>query len=250
MLNNMKKKYFYIRDERHKSFLYMYIFIIIKTIRRYPLLWLYKILKNIFYSYIVSFKLHGFSFLPKVIFDIDTFPIEIFVYNRTYFNSDCKFSFVFQNFLGGKTIAYINVEKDALLDIKNTFYIGNGVKIFVHKNAELIIKGINESGSGITCDTTIIAHKRIMIGFDSIISWNVYITDSSQHKIDGTLRIGDIEIGNNVWLSEGVTISYGTKIGNGSIVGSKSFLNNCYEDNTLIVGIPAKVKKYDVFWER
>ncbi|MCG3705717.1 hypothetical protein L5F43_04360 [Aliarcobacter butzleri] len=188
--------------------------------------------------------------MPKVIFDMDVFPVEIFLDKKIYFNSNCKFSFIFQNFFGGNTTAHISVGKNALLSIENTFYVGNGVKIVVHKNAELTIKGIKQSGSGITCDTMIIAHKKIIIGFDSIISWNVYITDSSQHKIDGTLRIGDIEIGNNVWLSEGVTISYGTKIGNGSIVGSKSFLNNSYEDNTLIVGIPAKVKKYDVFWER
>ncbi len=250
MLNKLKNLYFLIRDERHNSFIYMYIFIIIKTMRKYPLIWFYKIFKNIFYSYIYSFKLHGFTLLPRVIFDIDVFPIEIFLYKKIHFNSNYKFSIIFQNFLAGKTTTYIFVEKNGLLNINNTFYIGNGVKIVVHSDAELIIRGMNKNGSGITCDTIILTHKKIVIGFDTIISWNVYITDCSQHKINGFLKIGDIEIGNNVWLSEGVTISYGTEVGNGSIVGSKSFLNSSYGDNTLIVGAPAKIKKYDIYWER
>lgn len=250
MLNKLKNLFFLIRARRHNCFLSMYIYITIKTIRKYPITWFYKILKNIFYSYINSFKIHGFSILPKVIFDMDVFPIEIFVYKKIPFNSDYKFSFIFQNFFGGKTVACISVEKNAILHIENTFYIGNGVRIVVHKNAELVIRGMNKNGSGITCDSIILTHKKIVIGFDTIISWNVYITDCSQHKINSFLKIGDIEIGNNVWLSEGVTISYGTKVGNGSIVGSKSFLNSSYEDNTLIVGTPAKIKKYDIYWEK
>lgn len=250
MLNKLKNLYFLIRDRRHNCFSYMYIFITIKTIRKYPLIWFYKIFKNIFYSYIISFKLHGFTLLPRVIFDIDVFPIEIFIYKKIHFDSNYKFSIIFQNFLGGKTTAHISVKKNGLLNIKNTFYIGNGVRIVVHKNAELIIRGMNKYTSGITCDTIILTHKKIVIGFDSIISWNVYISDSSQHKINGILKVGNIDIGNNVWLSEGVTISLGTKIGNGSIVGSKSFLNKTYENNALIVGTPAKIKKYDIYWER
>ncbi|MFY4765192.1 hypothetical protein ACOTWG_10835, partial [Aliarcobacter butzleri] len=66
------------------------------------------------------------------------------------------------------------------------------MKIVVQNNAELIIEGIEKSLSGITCDTIIICSKRILIGADSIISWNVYISDSSQHKIAGTLKIDDV----------------------------------------------------------
>ncbi|MFX4153517.1 acyltransferase [Aliarcobacter butzleri] len=250
MLARLKNKYELLKNRRHSSFLCMYIFIGLKTIRRYPVTGIYKIFKNIFYSYIISYRLHGYTLLPKVIFDIEVFPIEIFVNNKISFKSTYKFSFVFQNFLSGKTTACIAVEKDGFFNIKNTFYIGNGVKIVVQNNAELIIEGIEKSLSGITCDTIIICSKRILIGADSIISWNVYISDSSQHKIAGTLKIDDVEIGKRVWLSEGVTISYGTIIGEGSIVGSKSFLNGSYDSNALIVGVPAKIKKYNIIWER
>lgn len=250
MINKLKHIYFLVRDNRHINYFYMYSFITLKTLKKYPLTGIYKILKNIIYSYVISYKIHGFSLLPRVVFDIDVFPVEIFIYDKIQFFSNNKFSFIFQNFLSGQTTTHISVEKNALMNIKNTFYIGNGVKIMVRADAELIIGGSQESLSGITSDSIIICSKKIIIGKDSIISWNVYISDSSQHKIDGIERISDIEIGNNVWLSEGVTISYGTKIGNGSIVGSKSFLNGIFEKNTLIAGIPAKIKKYNIKWER
>ncbi|MFY4744092.1 hypothetical protein ACOTVX_11480, partial [Aliarcobacter butzleri] len=64
------------------------------------------------------------------------------------------------------------------------------------------------------------------------------------------LKIDEVDIGKRVWLSEGFTISYGTIIGEGFIVGSKSFLNGSYDSNALIVGTPAKIKIYNIIWVR
>lgn len=247
-----KLKIFYIeaRDNRHSSFVNMNLYILVKTIKKYPYTWLFKYINNIVSSYVISFKLHGITIFPKVIFDVDTFNVQVQKFNKTPIKANSSFSFIFQNFQGGNTTTRIVVSKNSTLKVENAFYVGNGVKLIVENNAVLEIRGSNLEISGITCDSIIAVSKKITIGYDSIISWGVYISDSSQHSINAELKIADISIGDNVWISEGVTIGPGVQIGNGSIVGSKSFLNAIYEENSLIVGVPAKVKKRGISWSR
>jgi acetyltransferase-like isoleucine patch superfamily enzyme len=226
------------------------MYILYKTIKRYPIIWFLKYVKNIFFSYIISYRLHGFSFLPRVIFDIEVFSVQIYKSKKGYIKCNSYFSFIFQNFQGGNTVTRIVILDNSILEIGSVFYLGNGVKIIVEKNASLRIGGSKESISGITCDSIISVFKKIEIGVDSIISWGVYISDSSQHFINDKIKIDEIVVGDNVWISEGSTIGPGVQIGSGSIVGSKAFLNSIYENNSLIAGIPAKIKKRGITWRR
>ena len=250
MINFLKKIYIKAESNKHNSFISMNIYILAKTMKDSHYLWPFKYVKNILVSYVVSYKLHGITLLPKVIFDGDVFPVEIIKSKHCCVKTNSKFSFVFRSFLGGKLSARVVVNKDALLKIENTFYIGDGVKLIIQPGAILDIKGSHKSESGITSNSIVFVYKKVFIGRDSIVSWGGYISDSSQHQINGTVKVADISIGDNVWISEGVTISPGTSIGEGSIVGSKAYLNNIYEKNSLIVGVPAKVKKREVTWQR
>lgn len=54
-------------------------------------------------------------------------------------------------------------------------------------------------------------------------------------------RIGCIEIGNNVFIGSGVHILYDTKIGNNVIIGTGAIVTKDIPDNSVVVGIPAKV---------
>ncbi|CAM3781650.1 hypothetical protein [Avibacterium endocarditidis] len=60
----------------------------------------------------------------------------------------------------------------------------------------------------------------------------------------------DIIIGYRVWVAYGATIWGGSQIGNGSIVGAYSVVKKRFPNNCIIAGVPAKVIRKDVFWER
>jgi acetyltransferase-like isoleucine patch superfamily enzyme len=50
-----------------------------------------------------------------------------------------------------------------------------------------------------------------------------------------------IEIGNDVYIGNRVTVLPGTKVGNRCIVGACALLRGTYPDNSVIAGVPAKV---------
>lgn len=98
----------------------------------------------------------------------------------------------------------------------------------------------------------------IKIGNDCLFSTNIVFRASDGHTIfDLTTRevinrpVHGISIGNHVWIGQNVTILKNVSIpddciiGIGSIVSSKVFLKN-----SIIAGIPAKIIKTNVSWDR
>lgn len=64
-------------------------------------------------------------------------------------------------------------------------------------------------------------------------------------------KIGCIEIGNNVFVGTKSTILYDVKIGNNVIIGAGSLVNHDIPDNSVAVGVPAKViGTFDDFVEK
>lgn len=54
-------------------------------------------------------------------------------------------------------------------------------------------------------------------------------------------RIGCIEIGDNVFIGSGTHILYDTRIGNNVIIGTCSVVTHDIPDNSVAVGVPARV---------
>lgn len=54
-------------------------------------------------------------------------------------------------------------------------------------------------------------------------------------------KLGCIEIGDNVFIGTGVKILYNVKIGSNVIIGSGSIVTKDIPDNSIAVGVPAKV---------
>ncbi|WP_308991943.1 hypothetical protein QLS71_016805 [Mariniflexile litorale] len=152
----------------------------------------------------------------------------------------------------GDSISVIQMANNSTLIIKGDFVIGSGVKFMLATNSLLSIGGKkNESDSGITADSLIMVYKKISIGYDFLCAWNVFISDSDWHSIEGQYHQSNIEIGDHTWVANNSSILKGSIIGANCIIASytkivkKQFPNNC-----MIAGAPAKVVKTEIAWSR
>jgi acetyltransferase-like isoleucine patch superfamily enzyme len=91
--------------------------------------------------------------------------------------------------------------------------------------------------------------SRISIGRDSMIASNTTIVDSghefSEHipMNQQAVTIGEIIIGEDVWIGTGCKILKSVTIGRGSIIGAGSLVNKSIPENQIWAGTPAKFIK-------
>ena len=123
-------------------------------------------------------------------------------------------------------------------------------------NSELII-GKNFSTKSISIWITVEPNKKVIIGDDCMFSHTIIIRTSDAHTIYDidTRKVlnnaEDIIIGNHVWIGQQNTILKGSVIPDNSIIGAKSLVNKKFDkNNTIIAGVPAKVVKSNVNWDR
>lgn len=94
----------------------------------------------------------------------------------------------------------------------------------------------------------ICALKYISIGDNTRIGQNVCIMDFEAHNTNPLERskvgeIGTVEIAENVWIGNNVTILKNSKIGKNTIVATGAVVNGSFPENVIIGGIPAKIIK-------
>lgn len=122
------------------------------------------------------------------------------------------------------------------VDIENTFNCDNGKNIFIGDN---FIGNYN---------LTILDVKEVHIGNDVMIGPNTTITTVG-HPINPNGRrkrlaqASEIRIGNDVWIGANVCILPGVNIGNNVIIGAGAVVNRDIEDNSMAVGVPARIIK-------
>lgn len=102
--------------------------------------------------------------------------------------------------------------------------------------------------------TLISCNNKISIGDDFLGGWYISIRDTDNHSIwhnnKEVSTIHETHIGNHVWICANVDVIKGN-IPNGSIVSVKSLVNKSFEqDHVLIAGIPARVVKTGIRWEK
>lgn len=130
-----------------------------------------------------------------------------------------------------------------------SFVVRPGCRITVNSNASLIL------GSGsINYDTVIECFNSITIGNDVVISERVMMRDSDNHTImeagEASVVSAPIVIQDNVWIGMGATILKGVTIGEGSVVAAGSVVTKDIPAHCLAAGVPAKVVKARISWER
>jgi acetyltransferase-like isoleucine patch superfamily enzyme len=95
--------------------------------------------------------------------------------------------------------------------------------------------------------TMITAKNSIRIGSDVLIGAYVQIIDHNHGFIAGApIReqravIGNVEIGDDVWIGAGVKILSDVKIGDGAVIGSNAVVTDDVEPNAIVGGVPARL---------
>jgi acetyltransferase-like isoleucine patch superfamily enzyme len=104
-----------------------------------------------------------------------------------------------------------------------------------------------EKDCHIACIVSIIIEDNVLIGS------KVYISDHSHGSNDISLRPalrnlyskGPVLIEKNVWIGEGVVVLPGVTIGMNSIIGANSVVTKSIPQNSVAVGNPAKVIRFN-----
>jgi len=116
-------------------------------------------------------------------------------------------------------------------------------KRFSFDNGKNIFIGNNFMGN---FNLTILDVKEVYIGDNVMIGPNTTITTvghpiSPKGRRNHLAQASEIRIGNDVWLGANVTVLPGVSIGNNVVIGAGAVVNKDIPDNSLAVGVPARV---------
>jgi len=153
-----------------------------------------------------------------------------------------------------------DIRNKKLIKIGKNFTTGFGCRIEAHPinkdSNRCILIGENVE---INDYVHIAAGERIAIGNNVLIASKVFISDLNHGNYSGLvqdspmsspnsrkLSTKPVEIGDNVWLGEGVCVMSGVTIGEGCVIGAMSVVTKDVPNYSIAVGSPAKViKTYD-----
>lgn len=168
------------------------------------------------------------------------------------------------SYIRGSLLSLIKFDKiNILSQIGRVYIIKKYGKIVIGKrtvlwpNVKLSVNGKKEKYAFISigerCSigdrTEIHCGNRIRIGNDVIISWDCNLLDRDYHDPDGLEEtIGEIEIGDRVWIGCRSIILKNVKIGDNSVIGAGSIVTKDVPSNTLVAGAPARVIKRVKGW--
>ncbi len=149
-------------------------------------------------------------------------------------------------------------ENNSKIQIKSSKHLIQNTNFYLYgKNSEILIdENFSMNGGNMLLNDDAI-NKKIVIGKDCMFGWDIHIRTSDGHTvydIETKKRINipqDIIIGNHVWIAAKSFILKNTTLLDNTIVGACSLVNKKFdEENILIAGNPAKIKKREVNWDR
>lgn len=140
------------------------------------------------------------------------------------------------------------------IEIGSDCHIQNGA-FWIEDNGGKITIGDKTTIQGNT-HLAVIEGTKIEIGQDCMFSSNIVFRTGDSHSIVNAERMrinpsGDIQIGNHVWVGEGVVCLKNVCVADHSIVGTRSLLTKRYETpHVILAGSPAKIVKENTDWLR
>ena len=168
--------------------------------------------------------------------------------NRIEIESSCSIRYV-SFFLSGNN-NLIHISKD-FSGIAVDFHIEQ------NNNAIEIGEGTTMHGRGMrTIHIALDEGTRVIIGEDCMFANDIQIRSSDSHSIvdlkgNRLNTAKDIKIGKHCWLGMRCMLMKGTIIPDCTVVAAGSICTKQYtKQNTILAGVPAKVVKKDVNWDR
>jgi len=130
------------------------------------------------------------------------------------------------------------------LVVSKSVGIHRGTKVVIKKGAQLTIG----RASFINENSRIMCSKKITVGNNCSIGWNVNISDTDSHGIYIEKKLinpnSEVHIGNKVWICANTTITKGSLIEDNCIVGSNSLvIGKTLCSNNIYAGNPLKIIK-------
>lgn len=143
---------------------------------------------------------------------------------------------------------YIEFGEDVMVEKQCSFYlVGNNTKIIIGKGTTFNLNCHFMNGED---------HSEIHVGEDCMFSYGITFRTSDSHPITD-IETGErlnsaksIKIGNHVWIASNVTVLKGVTVGDGSVVGANSTVTKDVPSNSLTVGMPNKIVKHNISWQR
>lgn len=173
----------------------------------------------------------------------------------------------FRNFVINGTGNVIEIHSPISNDVRIMIY-GNNHKLIIEegvvfKNRQIWFEDHDceiRIGAGTTIEEANLAvaanSTKLIIGKDCMLSRGINIVTTDSHSIisletgERTNPAKDVIIENHVWLGNGVNVNKGVTVGFDTIVAGHSIVTKSISSNCIAAGIPAKVIKTGVTWDR
>ena len=122
-------------------------------------------------------------------------------------------------------------------------WIGHGTKVRAHE-------GVVEIGAKTVLgqECTISCYQHVSIGRECIVADRVMLLDFDHGMIeverpvrDQGIYKRDVNVGHNCWIGYGAAILRGATVGDNSVLGTYTVVTKPIPENSVAVGLPAKV---------
>lgn len=167
--------------------------------------------------------------------------------NRVVISTANKVSNLFVNFKGNNKLLWIRETSKNINNLKFTSIRGNNQKLIIGRNFSCGGLEVQMNDGDESCT----------IGDDCLFSWGIKMRTSDGHSIID-LETGkpinfpkDINIGTHVWVGEDVKFLKGSEIPKNCVVGSHSVVTKKFvNENCIIAGLPGRIVKQNINWDR
>jgi acetyltransferase-like isoleucine patch superfamily enzyme len=138
-----------------------------------------------------------------------------------------------------------------------TIYLADGVyyRGFTHVSPKSTLRVGENTAFNARCEVSAWENASIYIGAGCLFA-AAKLRTCDMHPIFDIAsgkRINpsrDLVIEDHVWVGEDVTVAKGARIGAGSMIGSGSIVKGYIPNDSLAVGVPAKVIRSGIAWQR